>query len=285
MNHTTDQEARRRELADFLRTRRARLRPEEVGLANGGRRRTPGLRREELAQLAGVGITWYTWLEQARPIRVSAQVLESLARTLGLSVEERTHLFDLAHGEGEVVSPPEEVVNPAIRRVLDQQEPCPAYVLGRRWDLLAWNAAATRVFADFVGLPEGFRNIVWYMFTDAGLRRMLVDWERQAQRQLAQFRASSARHAGDPAFTQFVEALRAHSPEFRQWWARHDVLGRPEARKDLDHPLVGRLALEQTTFHADTNPELRLVLYTPLAEESTTAKLLQLAHSGKEGDR
>ena len=282
MNHTTDQEARRRELADFLRTRRARLRPEAMGLANGARRRTPGLRREEIAQLAGVGVTWYTWLEQARPIRVSAQVLESLARTLGLSAEERTHLFDLAHGEGEPIIPPDEVVNLAIRRVLDQQNPSPAYVLGRRWDLLAWNAAATRVFTNFAGLPEGFQNIVWYMFADPSLRRMLVDWERQAQRQLAQFRASSARHTGDPSFTRLVEALRAQSPEFRHWWVRHDVLGRPEARKDLNHPVVGRLALEQTTFHADTNPDLRLVLYTPLPEENTAEKLLELAHSGKE---
>lgn len=278
--HHADDAARRRELADFLRTRRARLRPEDVGLPAAGRRRTPGLRREELAQLAGVGITWYTWLEQARDIRVSPQVLESLARALGLRAEEQAHLFDLAQGASPRAAGLAETVNPALQRVLDQQEPSPAYILGRRWDLLAWNSAARRVFRDFADLPEGFRNIVWYMFTDATLRRLLIDWEHQARRQLAQFRASSARHTGDPAFTRLITALMDAAPEFRLWWPHHDVLGRPEARKDLDHPRVGRLALEQTTFHVDTNPDLRLVLYTPLPEDDTEEKLALLAAPG-----
>lgn len=277
MKPTTDDEARRRELADFLRTRRARLRPEALGQPAAGRRRTPGLRREELAQLAGVGVTWYTWLEQARPIRVSDQVLESLTRALGLTAEERAHLFNLARGEKPRSHATDEAIHPAIQRVLDQQGNSPAYVLGERWDLLAWNTAATRVFTDFATLPAGLRNIVWYMFADPTLRAMLVDWERQAQRQLAQFRASSARHAGAPSFSQLVQALSARSPEFRAWWPQHDVLGRPEARKDLDHSIVGRLALEQTTFHFDTNPDLRLVLYTPLAEHDTAEKLARLA--------
>jgi len=282
---TTDDEARRRELADFLRTRRARLPLEVLGQFSAGRRRTPGLRREELAQLAGVGVTWYTWLEQARPIRVSTQVLESLARALNLTAEERAHLFELAHGGQPLSSAPDDTVPPAIQRVLDQQGNSPAYVLGQRWDLLAWNSAATRVFTDFATLPADLRNIVWYMFTDPNLRRMLVDWERQAQRQLAQFRASSARHAGDPRFGKLVEALSARSAEFRAWWPRHDVQARPEARKDLDHPHVGRLALEQTTFHFDVSPEVRLVLYTPLDEAGTAAKLARLTEGYFRSDR
>ncbi len=170
---------RRDELADFLRTRRAALQPGDVGLPNGGRRRTAGLRREEVAQLAGVGVTWYTWLEQGRDVRASLDVLEALARALRLTATERTHLLLL--GRGEEPPPPKspaERVSPTLKRMMKSLDPNPAFVLGRRWDYLAWNRAACAVFGDFEKVPRGARNHVWLTFMDPARRELWLDWER-----------------------------------------------------------------------------------------------------------
>jgi len=265
------------ELAEFLRSRRARLLPADVGLPPGARRRTPGLRREEVADLAGIGTTWYTWLEQGRDIRVSADVLDNLARALRLTPDERAHLFRVAHRQPppRALAPWEEA-SPSARRLLATFGGAPAYIMGRRWDLLAWNAAATAVFGDFEALPDGERNMVRLIFTDGELRRRFVDWEGTARGVLALFRADRGRYADDPWFAEVIDDLRRVSPEFGRWWPRHDVRERAAERKEVEHPVVGRLVLEPTSLQLAGSSDLKLVVYAPLPEEDTARKLQRL---------
>jgi transcriptional regulator with XRE-family HTH domain len=270
-------ERRRAELADFLRRRRERIRPDDVGLPNGGRRRTPGLRREEVAALAGVGTTWYTWLEQGRDVRASLDVLEALARALRLTPAERTHLILLGRGEeAPPCRPPSERVSPTLRRLIENLGPNPAFVLGRRWDYLAWNRAACAVFGDFDSTPRAARNHLWLTFMDPARREMFTDWERGARLAVAKFRADSARHLGDPSFEELISALRKSSPEFCKAWKRHEVARGGEGRKELRHPLAGTLVFEHAVFHPVEAPEQRLILYSPLPERETPAKLARL---------
>jgi transcriptional regulator with XRE-family HTH domain len=273
-----DDVARRRaELADFLRARRNGLRPEDVGLPGGGRRRTPGLRREELAQLADVGTTWYTWLEQGRDVRASVTVLESLAKALRLSPAERAHLIRLGRGEPAPPLPAQrETVSPALRRLIDSLDPNPAYLLGRRWDFLAYNRAAAALFPELDGIPPAERNQVWLVFMHPAWRALYPDWEIAARRLLARFRATQAEHVGDPAFESLVERLLQASPEFRRWWSEHEVLGSGEGRKEIDHPVAGRLEFEHAVFlHAEAI-EQRLVLYSPRPDGDTAQRLAAL---------
>jgi len=268
---------RRAELADFLRNRRASLKPQDVGLPNGGRRRTPGLRREEVAQLAGVGATWYTWLEQGRDVRASLDVLEALARALRLSQAERTHLVLL--GRGEQPPPcksPAERVTPTLRRLIENLGPNPAFILGRHWDYLAWNEATTALFGDLGAIPRASRNHAWLTFTDPARREMFTDWERSSRVLVAKFRADSARHLGDGAFEALSTALRKRSPEFAQAWERHEVSHSGEGRKDLRHPTAGMLSFSHAVFHPSEHSEQRLVLYSPLPDNDTPAKLAAL---------
>ncbi|HUB74033.1 MAG TPA: helix-turn-helix transcriptional regulator [Solirubrobacteraceae bacterium] len=270
-------ERRRDELAHFLRTRRTALKPEDVGLAGGGRRRTPGLRREEVAQLAGVGVTWYTWLEQGRDVRASLDVLEALARALRLSRAERTHLILL--GRGEEPPPckaPAERVSPSLRRLIEHLGPNPAYILGRRWDYLAWNDAAAALLGDFARIPRASRNHAWLTFTDPARREMFTDWECSARTLVGKFRADSARHIGDPEFESLIAALRATSPEFACWWELHEVSQGGGARKDLRHPAAGLMSFTHAVFHPAEALEQRLILYSPLPDHHTPAKLAGL---------
>lgn len=270
-------EQRRQELADFLRTRRVRLSPEQVGLVGGGRRRTPGLRREEVAQIANVGVSWYTLLEQGRAIHPSIEVLQGIADALQLTPDERQHFFlltDQQYRDDTHVS--NEEVSPALRRVLDALDPIPAYVMGRRWDYLAWNTAAEHIFLPSKLLPPYEYNAVWRVFTDSEIIVRHPEWEQVAQRVLAEFRADSVRFADDEWFKRLIADLQRISPEFRAWWPRHDVRGRSDARKDIEHPLVGRMMFEHTTLQVPTAPELKVMIYTPLPETDTLEKLQQL---------
>jgi transcriptional regulator with XRE-family HTH domain len=270
-------ERRRAELADFLRNRRASLKPQDVGLPNGGRRRTPGLRREEVAQLAGVGTTWYTWLEQGRDVRASLDVLEALSRALRLDRAERTHLVLL--GRGEEPPPckrPAERVAPGLRRLIENLGPNPAFVLGRRWDYLAWNDAAAVLLGDLGRIPRAQRNHAWLTFTDPARREMFTDWDRSSRLLVAKFRADSARHMGDLEFESLIAALRSNSREFARAWERHEVSQGSPARKDLRHPLVGMLSFSHAVFHPREAAEQRFVLYTPLPDHDTPGKLATL---------
>ncbi len=270
-------ERRRAELADFLRKRRAAIMPEEVGLPGGGRRRTPGLRREEVAQLAGVGATWYTWLEQGRDVRASLDVFEAISRALRLTTAERIHLILLGRGEEAQPCPgPVERVSPTVKRLIQELGGTAAYVLGRRWDYLAWNDPAIAVFGDFGKLPREERNHAWQTFANPARRELLTDWDKSSRLLVAKFRADSARHLGDPSFEQLIEALRNASSEFCKAWKRHEVARSGEGRKTLMHPSVGKLVFEHAVFHPQDEPEQRLIMYSPTDECGTREKLAEL---------
>ena len=280
----TKDEIRRQELSDFLRNRRGRIAPSDVGLPATNRRRTPGLRREEVAQLAGVSATWYTWLEQKRAIGVSSGVLENLARVLRLDPAERMQLFQLALRQPVLDSRSRpETVSPLIRRLLDRTDPIPAFVIGRRWDVLAWNRAAVGFFFDFEQVPANERNMLWLIFTNSALRSLLVDWRSRCQDTLARFRADYGRHAGDAHFVQLVERLKSVSPEFAQWWPRHDILPMTEGRNAYDHPQVGRMIVENTMFSVVDNPELRLVVFLAAAASNSIAKMKKVVAGFRSG--
>jgi len=273
----TDDEQRRRALAEFLRARRARLSPAQVGLPEGGRRRTPGLRREEVAQRAEVSVAYYTWLEQARDLRASREVLHRVADALLLNADERAHLFLLADQSLVSMPPlPTETVDPALRYVLDNQGPNPAYVLGRRCDLLAWNRAACAVFGDFEALPPQRRNMVRFIFTDPAFRARVVDWEGFAREALGVLRAKARHHVGDPSFARLCDDVRRVSPEFQPWWPQHDVRETPERRWDIDHPLVGRLTLDVAILQVMGDADLKVCLYTAPPGSETATKLHDL---------
>jgi transcriptional regulator with XRE-family HTH domain len=275
----------RRELGAFLRSRRERLTPKIVGLPNGTRRRTPGLRREEVALLAGVGVTWYTWLEQGRDVRASREVLAALSRALRLDPVERRHLFAL-HGEAPAeASPrcPEEVGEP-LRRMLASLTGQPAFVLGRRWDVLAWNRAAAALFGNYAEREGDARNIMHMLFADPSHRRTLVDWEPLARLSLAMFRADASRHASDPDFERLIGTLKRSSPEFRRWWPRYEVQALAPGQKRIEHPKAGRMVFEYTSFNAPGS-DLKLIVYTPLAEERSIEKLERLLRSPVERER
>jgi len=270
-------ERRRAELSDFLRKRRAGITPEQVGLPAGGRRRTPGLRREEVAQLAGVGATWYTWLEQGRDVRASLDVFEAISRALRLTPAERIHLILLGRGDEAPPCPgPVERVSPTVKRLIQGLGGTAAYVLGRRWDYLAWNDPAIAVFGDFGRLPREERNHAWQTFTNPARRELLTDWDKSSRLLVAKFRADSARHLGDPSFEQLIEALRNASSEFCRAWKRHEVARSGEGRKTLMHPAVGKLVFEHAVFHPQDEPEQRLILYSPTDEYGTREKLAEL---------
>jgi transcriptional regulator with XRE-family HTH domain len=268
---------RRRELGAFLRSRRERLAPRDVGLPEGARRRTPGLRREEVALLGGVGTTWYSWLEQGREVRPSVETLSALARALRLDPAERHHLYVLAGRPppDDRARAPEEVCEP-LRRMLDSLADQPAYVTGRRWDVLAWNRAAAAVFGDYGALAGDARNIMHIVFTDPRHRRLLPDWEAVARAALGQFRADSAKYAGDPDFERLVAHLLGASAEFREWWPRHEVLPHLSGRKRVRHPVAGAMVFEHTAMRFDDGTDRRMIVFVPLAEADTMAKLARL---------
>ena len=276
-----NEQERRSELARFLRTRRERISPSQFGFPERKRRRTPGLRREELALLAGVGTTWYTWLEQGRAITVSAPVLESLSQALQLDADERAHLFILAREQLPATPfPATETVDPALQLILDSMGVYPAYLVCPRWDIMAWNWAACQVYADFSTMSPQERILPWFLFTDRRPRIQLVDWEAEAQRTLALFRASTQRYIGEAWLTELVTELKQVSQEFREWWPRQDVQGAYTGQTQLNHPLVGMLTMKATTFKLADYPDLQMIVYTPVSGTDTLTKLTALSASG-----
>ncbi|TIS55400.1 helix-turn-helix transcriptional regulator [Mesorhizobium sp.] len=271
------EDSRRRELGAFLRSRRERLSPQAAGIAAGARRRTPGLRREEVAMIAGVGTTWYTWLEQGRDVRPSVEVLTALCEALRLDAAEKRHLFILAGRQQPErrAATPEKVDGPLLH-MLQSLVMQPAYVVGRRWDVLAWNPAAAAVFGDY-GLLEGdARNIVHMVFTNPHHRRLLLDWEGLARAVIASFRAESAKYVGDPDFERLIALMTRSSPEFRAWWPRRDVVRNLSGVKHIRHPSAGSMSFEHMSFSIDDGSDMRLIVYTPLAEQNSIAKLEKL---------
>ncbi|MBB5415847.1 helix-turn-helix transcriptional regulator [Paraburkholderia atlantica] len=275
MNVRTSAADRRRcELGAFLRSRREHLSPAAVGLPDGFRRRTPGLRREEVAMLADVGTTWYTWLEQGRDVRASEEVLIAIADALRLDAVERRHLFVLSDRPSpEVRSTNPEKLEEPVQRMLASLSGQPAYVTGRRWDILGWNRAATLVFGDYGQLSADERNLMFMVFANARHRRLLVDWEEVARASLAMFRNDSARYVGDPDFERLISTLRHRSNDFNAWWRRHEVLNPLSNIKRIRHPRKGLMVFEYTSFALLDGSDRKLTVYTPLDECRTAEKL------------
>jgi transcriptional regulator with XRE-family HTH domain len=275
-------EEQRQELGAFLRVRRAALRPEDVGLPQGvNHRRTPGLRREELAQLAGISVSWYTRLEQGKDVQPSAKAVARVAQALQLTAAEREYLLALARRDPSVVQPAaNEPVSATLRDVLEAQGDNPAYLIDARLNLLAWNRAAISVFGfaeDLAAAPVEERNLLWLIFAD-NARSWLVDRERHAKLLLAQFRDASRHQVNEPWFGRFVQRLQQRSPEFARWWSQYDVERVQETEKVIDHPTAGRLTLRQTVLQVvDNSLALYLILYTPAPETGTAEKLRKLA--------
>lgn len=267
--------ATRRELGVFLRSRRERIQPDEVGFAPGGRRRTPGLRREEVALLAGVGVTWYTWLEQGRDINVSVQVLESVANTLRLDRQERNHLFTLA---GVQLGPSRAectVLPDSVQRTLDAVSPYPAVVLNARYDILAFNQAYCQVVLDLREIPVEERNMLWVTFVSREWRCSFIESESMRMHMVAGFRAAMADHLGEPAWQDLVARLLAGSTHFAELWERYDV-GAPSNRiKVLENAKAGVLRIEPVNMWLSQLGQLRATVYTA-ADEDTEAKLQAL---------
>ena len=253
----------RSEFGDFLRSRRERLSPEAVGLSSRRRRRTPGLRREEVAELAGIGVDWYIRLEQGRTVSPSVATIDALAVALRLGKVEQAHLRALARNPERRAFARESVPDPIRRLIMSLVQP--AYVTGRRWDILAWNAATTEVFGDFGCAAEEDRNILVYMLTDRNARRLFGEaWADEARRMVAQFRITHDLWAGDPAFAALLERLRRESAEFAAWWEVHDIRAAAAGQKLLNHPEKGLLRFEYSSFQANDDPALKLTIYTPV---------------------
>ncbi|MFG3204906.1 helix-turn-helix transcriptional regulator [Streptomyces sp. NPDC048192] len=268
-------EIRRHELAAFLRSRRERITPEQVGLPRGARRRTPGLRREEVAQLSAVGVTWYTWLEQARDIQVSVQVLDALARTLMLDASERAHLFQLAGATDPTPATSCPSVTPALRQVLRRLDPNPALIQNSRYDIVAYNRTYALLLGDLDAIPPEDHNCMLLIYTNEEWQGSIVHLEETQRLMAAKLRASLAGHLGEPAWKMLLKRLEAESSDFREHWQRYEVVGSRTRTKEFLNAHVGRLKLEHTDLWLGPEQGPRLVTYTP-ADEETRERLERL---------
>jgi len=271
MADKTRRSARHAELAAFLRAQRARLRPADVGLpedSHPGRRRTPGLRREEVADIAGVSLTWYTWLEQGRNISASEQVIDAVARALRLDPDQRRHIRGLA---GLSTAPGETDVHdalPRLQRLVDAAAPSIASVYDRHFDYVVWNIPYQRLRHDPSTVPASRRNLLWMMFGDEENRSRLVRWEPAARAVLSQFRAAAGQRPGDPRFAALVAELSQVSPEFREWWAEYPIRSFRPATIAVDHPGTGMIELEMFQLRPVEHPDMLLVLQVPRGRDA-----------------
>lgn len=267
-------EQRLLELANFLKIKRAKIKPSQVGLPEGEHRRTPGLRREELAQLAGVGYTWYTWLEQCRPIHVSAQVIESLSRALMLDNQERIHLYELAQQPMPTdVYKHNMAVPKSVRSVLDNLFLCPSFVIDERWNIIEWNAAAALFFGNRHNESMHQMNIIRMMFLDSDYKKLFENWEEDAKGLLAHFRLSTGKYIDDPWLDELVEDVKNKSEEFRLWWPKHEVYADDIIVKYIVHPTAGKMRFDFSSFNVSNYPGLKLIVNTPCAETDTAEKV------------
>ena len=272
-----DEKNRYSELSDFLKTRRAKILPSQVGLQDMTRRRTPGLRREEVAQLAGVGLTWYTWLEQGREIRVSAQVIESLSRVLLLNQQERRHLYLLANQPVPVDIPAYQgTISPVLQQVLDSLVDCPSLMTDQRWNVVGWNREACLLFGEFSKLNSRERNIVWAMFTDEKYKSLYREWETYAKLLVGKFRCSCGKYVEDAWLTEFIRELKEQSKTFEYLWSLHEIQNNSEMDKKLNHPIVGLLEFEVCNFELADQRDLKMIVHTPQAGTDTAAKMRAL---------
>jgi len=261
-------ERRRAELGKFLKARRARLSPGDFGMPPGSRRRTPGLRREEVALLAGVGVTWYTWLEQGREINASTQVLDAVARTLRLDRVEREHLYRLAEAtplRGECTRL---VIPDTIREIVYSLDPLPASLINSRFDILLSNDASEELFWEWHTMPCIHKNTLWCCLTEPSARDKLPEYDKQVRYMVARLRSAYAAHIGDLDWEEDIRRLASLSREFSDLWARHEVADHEQRTLTYLHPLAGRLSLAVNELDVPAMPEARIVVYTPRDDDT-----------------
>ncbi|ARP75111.1 helix-turn-helix transcriptional regulator [Bordetella genomosp. 6] len=253
---------RRQALGEFVRTARARITPQMAGLPAGSRRRTPGLRREEVAQLSDISVTWYTWIEQGREVTVSPAVWARIANVLHLARAERAYLFELAECADPQQPRDEGGDAPVSLQACVDAIDAPAYALDRAWNVLASNAAMRELFDDWP-LRDAQPNLLRYIFLDPAARELVVDWDQRARRVVAEFRADAGAHLDEADVVALLDELNRASPVFAHWWTRHAVVEREGGLREFQHPRSGRQDLQQITFRLATHPELKLVMLLP----------------------
>jgi len=268
---------RRKELGLFLRARRDQALRADYGLPPVGRTRERGLRREEVAFLSGVSVTWYTWLEQGRDISPSRQVLEAISRALHLSSTGLGYVLSLGgYATAAPAGPAADTAPPHIQRLLDALDPNPSFALFPDWGVAGWNTAYAALYPNIAKVPAADRNLLWLVFTDPYVRNLLPDWETTSKRFLAEFRAETGQRLGDPDIQYQVERLKEASPEFRQGWDLYDILGFESRERLFHHPAVGVLQLEHHQVSPSDRPDLHIVVYTPAPGSGAAAQMKSL---------
>jgi transcriptional regulator with XRE-family HTH domain len=274
-----DRTTRLQTLSAFLKSKRAKIVPESIGLAPGSRRRTPGLRREEVAQLAGVSTTWYTWLEQGRDIRMSASVLDCIANALQLTADERKYVYALALESGvEAASLKEEQteISPSLRKIMNELRFCPTIITDRRYFIVGWNEAASHVFLDFEQVPIEQRNMIRLLFTRKELQRLAVNWDHFIMGFLAIFRAYYGQYMEDEWYDRFLKEMKLAHPDFDNLWRESEVKSAPEVLIEFRHAKVGKMLFNLTSLQVQGDSDLRCSIYTPAADSTTEYKLQKL---------
>jgi len=262
-------DSRRKELGEFIQMLRNRSQPADFGFASGSRRRTAGLRREEMAQLIGISPTWYTWIEQGREVNVSAEVLDNLAQSLKLTRSERAYLFEMAdRRDPQSGNQEDDDAAPVFASLLGEIR-IPAYIMGRYWDVLGWNSPAAELFAGWLDTPRSEEapapNMLRFVFLRPETRAFLVDWEIRARRITAEFRADCRTRLDEPALLRLIAELSASSKDFERFWKQHDVLERQGGERRFQHPLRGSICYQQTTLRPVEQEHIKLVMLRPLA--------------------
>lgn len=278
MSRVTGGEQRRKELGDFLRARRGQLDRAEFGLPPVARSRRTGLRREEVSYLSGVSVTWYTWLEQGRDTNPSRQVLDALAGALRLTPAEHSYVLSLAgfSAPAPTEAPVAIGAPPEVQRLLDALVGYPAFAITADWSIVGWNEAYAALYPHVSTVSGEDRNLLWLVFTDPYVREMLPNWDLDSRRFLTEFRAEAGPRLGSPEFAALLARLQEASEPFRAGWASRDVQGFSSRERLFHHPKVGDLLLEEHRLTPTDHPELRLVIYSPTAEEGTRERLSRL---------
>jgi len=274
-----ERQTRLQALSAFLKAKRASILPESIGLASGTRRRTPGLRREEVAQLAGVSTTWYTWLEQGRDIRMSTSVLEQIANALQLTIDERKYLYALAMeaGSGAIVQKEEPLeISPSLQKILDELRFCPTIITDRRFFIVGWNEAAAHVFLDFEQIPVEQRNMIRLLFMRKELQRLAVNWEHFTRGYLAILRVYYGQYVEDEWYDRFLGEMKSVHPDFEALWEQSEVKTAPEVLIEFRHAKAGKMLFHLTSLQVHGDSDLRCSIYTPAADSTTENKLKKL---------
>jgi hypothetical protein len=277
MNHTT----RLKALSEFLKTHRAKLQPHEVGLPAIGRRRTPGLRREEVAQLAGISTTWYTWFEQGRDITLTSSVLNNISSALKLNDEEKRYLFMLALDQA--TSPNSKItpeISDGMKCIIDGLQHFPIIVSDSRCNIIYWNPAAAFVFLDFELVPQEDRNMIWLLFTRRELRQLAVNWSDFCRGFLALFRSYYGKYMGDSWYSEFIARLSDKNPEFETYWHENDVSSSPEVFIEFRHAKMGKMLFDLTSLDIKGDSDIRCSVFTP-SDKNTEVKMKQMNNRPK----